>query len=44
MGKNMNVKHGVSSPPIKYGGTFFVKTFCMGKQMFLGKFMGGSFT
>ena len=44
MGKDMKIKHSVSSPLTKYGGTFFVKKLCMGEQTFLGKFMGGYFT
>ena len=44
MGKDMKIKHSVSSPLTKYGGTFFVKKLCMGEQTFLGKFMGEYFT
>ena len=29
MGKDMKVNHSVSSPPKKYGATFFVKKLCM---------------
>ena len=41
------IKHCVSSPPTKYGGTFFIKKFCIGEQTFLGNFFffgGGCFT
>ena len=44
MGKDMKIKHSVSSPPRKYGGTFFVKKLCMGEQSFSGKFIWGYFT
>ena len=44
MEKDMNIKHSVSSPPVKYGGTFFVKKLCMGEQTFGGKFIRGCFT
>ena len=40
MGKDMKIKHSVSSPPYKVWGTFSVQL-CMGEQTFLGKFMGG---
>ena len=39
MGKDMNIKHSVSSPLTKYGGTFFVKKLCMREKTFLGKFI-----
>ena len=29
MGKDMKIKHSVSSPPTKYEGTFFAKKLCM---------------
>ena len=44
MEKDMKIKHSVSSPPTRYGGTFLAKKFCMGEQTFLSKFMGGCFT
>ena len=34
MGKDMKIKHSLSSPPRKYGGTFFVKKLCMGNKAF----------
>ena len=39
MGKDMEIKHSLSSRPTKYGGTFFVKKLCMVEQTVLGKFM-----
>ena len=44
MGKDLKIKHSVSSPPPTYRGTFLIKELCMGKQTFLGKFLGGCFT
>ena len=41
MGKGLKIKHTYPLPPAKYGGTFFIKKLCMGKQTFLAKFMGG---
>ena len=38
MGKDLKIKHSVSSHPTKYGGTFFIKKLCIGEQTFLGKF------
>ena len=43
MGKDMKIKHSVSSPPCKVWGNVFAKKLCMGEQVFLGKFMGGMF-
>ena len=37
MGRDMKVKHSVSSPPAKYGRTFFAKKLSIGKQTFLVK-------
>ena len=38
MGKDLKIKYGVSSPPTKYGGTFFMKKVCMGEQILGGNF------
>ena len=36
MGKDMKMKHSVSSPPYKaWGVNFFAKKLCMGEQAFL---------
>ena len=43
MGKDMKIKHSLSSPPAKYGGTFFVKKIRMGEQTFLSKLVGRCF-
>ena len=38
MGKDLKIKHSVSSPSTKYGGAFFIKRLCMREQTFLGNF------
>ena len=43
MGRDLKIKHSVSSPRTKYGGTFFRRKLCMGEQTFLGKFFGRYF-
>ena len=46
MGIDLKIKHSVSFPPTKYGGTFFInflKLF-MREQTLLDKFFGGCFT
>ena len=44
MGKDMKIKHSISSSATKYGGTLVVKKLCMREQTFLGKFIGGCLT
>ena len=44
MGKDLKIKHSVSSPPTKYSGTFIIKKLCMRDQNDLGKFLVGCFT
>ena len=44
MGKDLKIKHSVSSPPAKYWGTFFIKKLCMGEQTFLVNLFLGCFT
>ena len=50
MGKDLKIKHSVSSPPppppdppTKYGGAFFVKKRYMGERNFFGKIYWGMF-
>ena len=38
MGRDLKIKQSVSSPPTKYGGTFFIKKLCKGTNLF-GKFL-----
>ena len=40
MGKDMNIKESVSSPPTKYGVTFFAKKLCMGENLFWQIYVG----
>ena len=40
MGKDLKTKHSVSSPPTKYGRTFFIEKLCIGEESFLGNFLG----
>ena len=40
MGKDLKIRHSVSSPRTKYGGTFLIKKLCMEEQTFLGRFLG----
>ena len=44
MEKDMKIKHSVSSPPTKYGETFFVKKLLHGGENFLGQICEGCFT
>ena len=41
MGKDMKIKHSVSSPPSKYRGTFFCKKALHRVTNFFGKIYGG---
>ena len=34
MGRDLKIKHSVSSPPTKYEGTFFIKKLYMGTNLF----------
>ena len=34
MGRDLKIKQSVSSPPTKYGGTFFIKKLCIGTNLF----------
>ena len=43
VGKDLKIKHSLSSPPANYGGTFFIKKLCIGEQTFLGKLFGECF-
>ena len=40
LGKDLKVKHSVSSPPTKYGGTFSLKSFAWGNKLFWVNFWG----
>ena len=42
-GKDMKIKHSVSSPPTKYSETFFSKNALHGWKNVLGKIYGGMF-
>ena len=43
MGKDMKIKHSVSSPPAKYGETFCREKALHGGANFFGKIYGGMF-
>ena len=43
MGKDIKIKHTVSSRPTKYGETFFVKKLCIGGTNFFGQIYRGMF-
>ena len=37
------MKHSVSSPPTKYGGTFFIKKALDARKNYFGQILGGIF-
>ena len=43
MGKDLKIKHSVSSLPTNYGETFFIKKLSMGLKNFFGQFFGEMF-
>ena len=44
MGKDLKIKHIVSSAPTKYGTTFYIKKLCMEEETFSGKHSGECLT